>query len=100
LSSQLVLVVRDFPFPASVLRAPMSFFFPAACLLFSLFLSLGGSWSVQGAMLIWPRFVCGNTACRLAHPVVCFSQQVRCRCLAVQEPSWFLRLTWSGDAMR
>jgi hypothetical protein len=47
------------------------------CLLFSLvfaLFSLGGGWSVQGAMLIWPRFVCGSTECRLAHLVVCFSQ--------------------------
>jgi hypothetical protein len=42
--------------PPLVLRAPcflcyVSFFSPAACLLFSLFFSLGGSQSVQGAML-------------------------------------------------
>jgi hypothetical protein len=44
------------------------------CCLFSLFFSLfslGGGWSVQGAMLIWPRVVCGSTACCLAHLVVC-----------------------------
>jgi hypothetical protein len=37
-------------------------------LLFSFFfflLSLGGGRSVQGAMLIWPRVVCGNIACTL-----------------------------------
>jgi hypothetical protein len=33
--------------------------------------SLGGGQSVQGAMLIWPRVVCGSTACCLAHLVVC-----------------------------
>jgi hypothetical protein len=33
--------------------------------------SLGGGWSVQGAMLIWPRVFCGSTAYRLAHLVVC-----------------------------
>jgi hypothetical protein len=33
--------------------------------------SLGGGWSVQGAMLIWPRVVCGSTGCLLAHLVVC-----------------------------
>jgi hypothetical protein len=33
--------------------------------------SLGGGQSVQGAMLIWPRVVCGSTTCRLAHLVVC-----------------------------
>jgi hypothetical protein len=36
-----------------------------------LFFSLGRGRSVQGAMLIWPRVVCGSTVCRLAHPVVC-----------------------------
>jgi hypothetical protein len=44
------------------------------CLLFSLvfsLFSLGGGRSVQGAMLIWPRVVCGSNACRLAHLVVC-----------------------------
>jgi hypothetical protein len=47
-------------------------FFCCYCLLFSFFLffSLGGGWSVQGAMLIWPRIVCGSTECRLAHLVV------------------------------
>jgi hypothetical protein len=40
---------------------------------FSLF-SLGGGQSVQGAMLIWPRVVCGSTMCCLAHLMVCFSQ--------------------------
>jgi hypothetical protein len=33
--------------------------------------SLGGGQSVQEAMLIWPRVVCGSTACHLAHLVVC-----------------------------
>jgi hypothetical protein len=33
--------------------------------------SLGGGWSVQGAMLIWPRVVSGSTAYCLAHFVVC-----------------------------
>jgi hypothetical protein len=43
------------------------------CLLFSFFFlfSLGGGRSVQGAMLIWPRVVCGSTAYCLAHLVVC-----------------------------
>jgi hypothetical protein len=30
-----------------------------------------GGQSVQCAMLIWPRVVCGSTACCLAHLVVC-----------------------------
>jgi hypothetical protein len=33
--------------------------------------SLGMGQSVQGAMLIWPRVVCGSTMCHLAHLVVC-----------------------------
>jgi hypothetical protein len=32
---------------------------------------LGGGRSVQGALLIWPRVVCGSTACCFAHLVVC-----------------------------
>jgi hypothetical protein len=61
--------------------------------------SLGGGQSVQGAMLIWPRVVCGSTLCCLAHLVVCFSRASRSWCLAAWEPSWFLHLTWSGDAV-
>jgi hypothetical protein len=34
--------------------------------------SLGGGQSVQGAMLIWPRVVCGSTVYRLAHFVHIF----------------------------
>jgi hypothetical protein len=36
-----------------------------------LFFSLGRGRSVQGAMLIWPRIVCGSTMYRLAYLVVC-----------------------------
>jgi hypothetical protein len=71
------LVVRDFPSPPSALRAPrplcyVSFFVVIAYYsgFFSLF-SLGGGRSVQGAMLIWPRIVCGSTMCCLAQLVVC-----------------------------
>jgi hypothetical protein len=41
------------------------------CLLFSFFSFFPG-WgrSVQGAVLIWPRVVCGSTMCCLAHLVV------------------------------
>jgi hypothetical protein len=73
--------VRECPSPT--LRSSESpalfamFLFSAAFLLFSLFFSLfflGGGRSVQRAMLIWPRVVCGSTVCRLAHLLVCFSQ--------------------------
>jgi hypothetical protein len=50
-------------------------FFCCCCwfsLVFSSFFPHGGH-SVQGAMLIWPRVVCGSTTCHLAHLVVCFS---------------------------
>jgi hypothetical protein len=100
--------VRECPSPSlwssgcPALFAMCLFFF--SCLLiiqfgfFSLF-SLGGGQSVQGTMLIWPRVVCGSTACRLAHMVVSSPKQDRRWCLVAREPSWFLRLTWSGDAM-
>jgi hypothetical protein len=65
------------PPPFSTQGAPPSllcvFFIVIVSSFFFLF-SLGGVWSVQGAMLIWPRVVCGSTTCRLAHLVVCFSQ--------------------------
>jgi hypothetical protein len=43
------------------------------CLLFSFFFlfSLGAGRSVQGAVLIWPSVVYGNTMCHLAHLVFC-----------------------------
>jgi hypothetical protein len=40
--------------------------FCCSCLLFRFF-PLGGGWSVQRAMLMWPRVVFGSTACCLAH---------------------------------
>jgi hypothetical protein len=38
---------------------------------YSGFFPLSGGQFVQGAMLIWPRVVCGSTTCGLAHLVVC-----------------------------
>jgi hypothetical protein len=74
-SSQLV--VRDFPFPPLWHSGHPALF--ATCLFLLLLLiiqgfflfSLGGGQSVQDAMLIWPRVVCGSTACCLAHLVIC-----------------------------
>jgi hypothetical protein len=91
--------------PSSVLREPcplwyMSFvvvFCYSVCFL-SLF-PLGGGQSVQGAMLIWPRVVCGSTMCSLPYLVVCIFWARRKWLLVVWEPSWFLHLPWSGDAM-
>jgi hypothetical protein len=93
------------PFPpSSVLRVPCPLCYVSFVVVyysvwfFSLF-SLGGGQSVQGAMLIWPRVVCGSTVCCLAHLVVCISLAGRKWHLVAQEPSWFLHLTWSGNAM-
>jgi hypothetical protein len=47
------------------------FFAVIAYYCFFLIFSMGGVRSVQGAMLIWPRVVCGSTICCLAPPVVC-----------------------------
>jgi hypothetical protein len=70
------LVVRDCPSslfgaqgaPPSLLRV---FFVVIAYYSIFFLFSLGGGLSVQGAMLIWPRVVCGSSTCHLAHLVVC-----------------------------
>jgi hypothetical protein len=48
------------------------------CLLLRFFFlfSLGGGQTVQGAMLIWPRVVCGSTECHLADLVSASSQAI------------------------
>jgi hypothetical protein len=77
-SSRLVYIqfCEGLPLPSSsVLRAPrplcyVSFLLLLIIQVFFLF-SVGGGLVCQGAMLIWPRVVCGSTACRLAHFVVC-----------------------------
>jgi hypothetical protein len=56
-------------------------------------LSMGGGWSVQGAMLHWPRVVCGSTAVPLSSPCPCLSKLSGCGWLAAQVSSWFLCLT-------
>jgi hypothetical protein len=68
--------VRDCPSPPQRSGCPALFamcLFCCYCLLFSflLFFPWVGGQSVQRAMLIWPRVVCGSTACHLAHLVVC-----------------------------
>jgi hypothetical protein len=59
---------RDFPPPALALRVPHPLCYVSLLVLLLitqfLFFSLGGGQSVQGAMLIWPRVVCGSTAYR------------------------------------
>jgi hypothetical protein len=53
--------------PPSLLR--VFFLIIAYYSVFFLFYLSGGP-SVQGAMLIWPRIVCGSTECHLAHLMV------------------------------
>jgi hypothetical protein len=66
------------------------------CLLFSFFFFFPwvGGQSVQGAMLILPRIVCGSSVCCLAHLVVCFFPSGLgtgvWHLVAAWEPSWLL----------
>jgi hypothetical protein len=66
--------------------------FCSYCLLLSFSFPPGGGWSVQGAMLLWPRLVCGSTVYRKAHLVRVFPSHRHQR-LAARGPSLFLRLT-------
>jgi hypothetical protein len=98
--------MRDCPSPSLRCSGCPAFF--AMCLFLLLFIiqfgffslfTLGGGQSVQGAMLIWPRVVCGSTVCHLAYMEVCVSWGVRSWHLLAQDPSWFLHLMWIGDDM-
>jgi hypothetical protein len=60
--------------------------------------SLGGGQSVQGAMLLWLMVVCRSTVVPLSSPCPCLPKPSGCRWLVARGPSWFLHLTWSGDA--
>jgi hypothetical protein len=55
--------------------------------------SLGGGWSVQGAMLLWPRLVCGSTTVLQSSPGPRLPKPSGCQRLAAWGPSWFLHLT-------
>jgi hypothetical protein len=63
--------VRDSPPPLQCSGCPTLFakcLFCCYCLYYSVSLfSLGRGWSFQGAMLIWPRVVCGSTVYCLAY---------------------------------
>jgi hypothetical protein len=89
------------PFPADLFITLQSSGHPALfgkCLFFQLlvyysdFFSLGGGQSVQGAVLICHVPLSSPGDLRLL-------KQSGSWCLVVREPSWFLHLTWSGDAM-
>jgi hypothetical protein len=59
----------------SLLHVFFFFFFSCSFIIqfvfFSFFIPPGWGSVCPGAMLFWPRVVCGSTACRLAHLVVC-----------------------------
>jgi hypothetical protein len=55
--------------------------------------SRGGGQSVQGAMLLWHRLVCGSTAVPQSSPGLRLPKPSGCGRLAAREPSWFLCLT-------
>jgi hypothetical protein len=71
---------KDFPpplFSAQCAPPSLQHVFIALIAYYSVSLfSLSGGWSVQGAMLIWPRVVCGSTTYRLAHLVRFFPSRV------------------------
>jgi hypothetical protein len=86
------------PFPqSSALSAPhplscMSYLFLSLITWF-LFFSLGGGQSVQGAMLLWPRLVCGATAVLRSSPGPRLPKPYGRRPLAAPGASSVLRLT-------
>jgi hypothetical protein len=62
----------------------------------------GGDQSAQGAMLVYPRDSWGNSAwCLALTCLVCqmTPKQVWSRCLAAQEPSCFVSVTWHGEVL-
>jgi hypothetical protein len=84
--------------PPLLLNVPFQFLVYYS-VLFCFFL-WGGSQSVQGAMLVYPKVSCRNTVYHLfAHLLVCISQQVCSWYLAVQKPSCFLSIMWCGEAL-
>jgi hypothetical protein len=72
-----------------------TYHFCCCCLLFSLgffsLFSLSAGQSVQGAVLIWLRVVCGSTVCHFSSPCgVCLPKRSGSWRLVAREPSWFL----------
>jgi hypothetical protein len=91
-------ILGRIPFPqSSALRAPhplscMSYLFLLLITQF-LFFSLGGGQTVQVAILLWPRLVCGSTMVPRSSPGLPLPKPSGRRQLAAQGPSWFLCLT-------
>jgi hypothetical protein len=69
------------------------------CLLLSFSFFPGWGSLCLRAMLIWLRVVCGSTAVPWSSPCPHLPKPSGCGQLAAWEPSWFLNLTWSGDAL-
>jgi hypothetical protein len=89
---------KGFPLPDSLVLNSLLHVFFVVIAFYSVFFSFFpwvGGWSVQGAMLIWSRIVCGSTTCRLAHPCGLHLPKLSgcCRLAATWEPCWFLHLT-------
>jgi hypothetical protein len=59
---------------------------------------LGGSQSVQGAMLLWSRLVCGSTAVLHSSAGLHLPKPSGHGRLVAQGPSWFLCLMWRFSA--
>jgi hypothetical protein len=94
--------VRDCPSPLQCSGHPALFATCLFLLFIQFFFFLFFPWVGVGLSRGYadlPRVVCGSTSCCLAHLVVCFSQADRSWHLAAWEPSWFLHLTWSCNAM-
>jgi hypothetical protein len=60
--------------------------------------SPGGGRFVQGAMLLWPRVVCGTTAVPLSSPGLHLPKPSGCRCLAALLVSPF-KVKWRFSAL-
>jgi hypothetical protein len=94
--------VRDSLPPASVLRVPCPLCYVSFLLLLLIiqFFSPGwGSFCPRGYAdlaqgCLWEYCMLLSSLCGLHLP-----KPSGCWCLAVREPSWFLHLTWSGDAI-
>jgi hypothetical protein len=65
------------------------------CSLLSFSFFPGGGQSVQGAVLIWPRLVCGSTAVPLSSPYPCLPKPSGCRRLAARGlPGFSINMNW------
>jgi hypothetical protein len=52
-----------------------------------------------GAMLLWPRLICGSTVVPWSSPGLCLPKPSGRGRLVARGPFWFLYLMWSGDSL-